>query len=588
MMSGNGNGKRAERDHDVVDIHHHSPFESLATAISKALDPYGVTTSMMATQMAWLMHPQELMRAASALSGDLIALQSHVMRRAAGIPSEDVITPHADDARFADPEWTDSATWDIIKEWYIAFTHRLEDMLFETPGLSDKERRRSAFWLRNWLNMVAPTNFFWLNPVAMRRFVETNGESLHQGWANFMRDALAKNILMVEPDAFTIGKDLATTPGKVVFRNRLVELIHYEPTTAKVRAMPIVIVTPWINKFYILDLTAKKSMVKYLTDQGFSVFITSWKNPDESMADVRLDDYLQEGVSEVVRVATEFCKVPQVHLVGYCIGGTLVSTYMAWANKRYAKDKVPVAHWTLFTTLTDFAHPGDIDVFIDDACIGALEESMAKKGYLDGNEMASSFRMLRSNPLIWHYWERSYLLGEPLPAFDVLFWNMDSTRMPRAMHAYYLREFYLNNNLIKRDKLTIAGEAIDLDEIVQPLYAVTAEDDHIAPWKQCYRIRKAINVAAPVRFVLSTSGHILGIVNPPVKPAKRAYWIGEPERNEHWEHWFERADKREGTWWEDWTAWLGERTGEMVDAYTAANRKFPALDDAPGIYVLEK
>ncbi len=582
-MSGNTNGK-----HNGVDLRSESPLETLGNAVSKAIDPYGVTTSMLAAQMAWLMHPQELARAASALSGDLLALQSHVMRRALGITSADVIQPHADDVRFADPVWTESATWDIVKEWYIAFTHRLEDMFFETPGLSDKERRRSAFWLRNWLNMVAPTNFFWLNPVAMRRFVETNGESLKQGWENFQRDLKAKNILMVEPEAFTVGQDLATTPGKVIFRNRLVELIHYEPTTAKVRAMPIVIVTPWINKFYILDLTAKKSMVKYLTDQGFSVFITSWKNPDAEMANVRFDDYLLEGVNEVVRVATEFCKVPQVHLVGYCIGGTLVSTYMAWANKRFGSDKVPVAHWTLFTTLTDFAHPGDIDVFIDDSCIGALEDSMARKGYLDGNEMASSFRMLRSNPLIWHYWERSYLLGEPLPAFDVLFWNMDSTRMPQAMHAYYLREFYLNNNLIKRDKLTIAGEAIDLDEIVQPLYVVTAEDDHIAPWKQCYRIRKAINVAAPVRFVLSTSGHILGIVNPPVKPPKRAYWIGEPVRNEHWEHWFERADKRDGSWWEDWVVWLGERTGELVDAYPAANRKFPSLGSAPGTYVLEK
>ncbi len=266
--------------------------------------------------------------------------------------------------------------------------------------------------------------------------------------------------------------------------------------------MPIVIVTPWINKFYILDLTAKKSMVKYLTDQGFSVFITSWKNPGEDMAHVRFDDYLLEGVNEVVRVASEFCKQPKVHLVGYCIGGTLVSTYMAWANKRFGKEQMPVAHWTLFTTLTDFSHPGDIDVFIDEACIGALEESMAKKGYLDGNDMAGSFRMLRSNPLIWHYWEHSYLLGEPLPPFDVLFWNVDSTRMPQAMHSYYLREMYLNNNLIKRDKLTIAGESIDLDDIVQPLYAVTAEDDHIAPWKQCYRIRKYINVEAPVRFVL--------------------------------------------------------------------------------------
>jgi len=565
-----------------------SPIESAGMAVSKAADPYGVTASLLNAQAAWMMHPQELMRAASALSGDLIALQAHLMRRALGMPSADVIAPHADDVRFADPVWTQVATWDIIKEWYLAFTHRLQDMYFETPGLSDKERRRAAFWSRKWLNMVAPTNFFWLNPVAMERFIRTRGQSAAQGFQNFMRDVQAKNIQMVEPDAFVVGKDLATTPGKVVFRNRLVELIHYAPTTEKVRATPIVIVTPWINKFYILDLTAKKSMVKYLTDQGFSVFITSWKNPGADMAEVRLDDYLLEGVNEVVRVTSDFCKVPKVHLVGYCIGGTLVATYMAWANRRFSPDQVPVSHWTLFTTLTDFAHPGDIDVFIDEACIGALDETMAKKGYLDGSDMASSFRLLRSNSLIWHYWVNSYLMGEPLPPFDVLFWNVDTTRMPRAMHAYYLHEMYLNNNLIKRDKLTIAGEPIDLDRIVQPLYVVTAEDDHIAPWKQCYRIRKYINVQAPVRFVRSSSGHILGIVNPPVNPPKRTYWIGEPERNEHWEHWFDRAEQKPGSWWEDWTAWLGGRCGELVNAYPAASRAFPALADAPGTYVLEK
>ena len=249
---------------------------------------------------------------------------------------------------------------------------------------------------------------------------------------------------------------------------------------------------------------------------------------------------------------------------------------------------MPVAHWTLFTTLTDFAHPGDIEVFINEAAVEALEDTMAKKGYLDGADMASSFRMLRSNPLIWHYWVHSYLLGDPLPPFDVLFWNMDCTRMPQAMHAFYLREMYLHNNLIKRDRLNIAGESIDLDCIVQPLYAVTAEDDHIAPWKQCYRIRKYVNVAAPVRFVLSTSGHILGIVNPPANPPKRAYWVADPERNEHWEHWLDRADKHPGTWWDDWSRWLHEKTGELVPAYPPATRKFPALADAPGEYVLEK
>ena len=578
MSAGNGNAQ--------MNLQH--PLETIANAVSKAFDPFGVTTSMLSAQVSWMMHPQELWRALNGLSGDLLSLQAHVARRAMGMPSEDVIKPHADDARFSDAVWTDSASWDIIKELYIAFTHRLEDMLYETPGLSDKERRRSAFWLRTWLNMVAPTNFFWLNPIAMKRFVETNGESLRQGWQNFLRDAKAKNILMVEPDAFTVGRDLGTTPGKVVMRNRLLELIHYAPTTEKVRKTPIVIITPWINKFYILDLTSRKSMVKYLLDQGYSVFITSWKNPDASMSGVRFDDYLLEGVDAAVRQACEFCAVPQVHLVGYCIGGTLVTTYMAWANKHFKANQVPVAHWTLFTTLTDFAHPGDIEVFIDEASVTALENTMARKGYLDGNEMAASFRMLRANPLIWQYWVSSYLLGESLPPFDVLFWNMDTTRMPQAMHAFYLREMYLHNNLIKRGHLHVAGESIDLDAIVQPLYAVTAEDDHIAPWKQCYRIRKYVNVAAPVRFVLSTSGHILGIINPPVNPPKRAYWIAEPERNEHWEHWLERAEKKGGTWWDDWSHWLGERTGDWVDAYPASSRRFPALADAPGTYVMEK
>ena len=311
------------RNHGI-DIHDLSPLETAGMAISKAADPYGVTTSLLNAQMAWMMHPQELLRAASALSGDLLALQTHVMRRALGMPSADVIEPNPDDVRFSDPVLTDAATWDIIKEWYLAFTHRLQDMYFETPGQSDKERRRAAFWLRKWLNMVAPTNFFWLNPVAMERFVATSGESLARGFQNFLRDVKARNIQMVDPDAFVVGKDLATTPGKVVFRNRLLELIHYAPSTETVHAVPIVIVTPWINKFYILDLSPKKSLIKYLTDQGFSVFITSWKNPGAEMSEVRFDDYLLEGVNEVVRVASEFCKVPKVHLVGYCIGGTLV------------------------------------------------------------------------------------------------------------------------------------------------------------------------------------------------------------------------------------------------------------------------
>ncbi|MGE4447797.1 MAG: PHA/PHB synthase family protein [Azospira sp.] len=584
-MAANPNSASSSKHHKSINLSGASPLEDMGEKLEKQVDPFGITTSMLNAQAAWLMHPQELSRVMTGLSGDLLALQAHVMRRALGLPSEDVVRPHEDDSRFSDPVWEQSPTWDIMKEWYLAMTHRLEDMYFETPGLSDKERRRAAFWLRKWLNAVAPTNFFWTNPVALRKFVESKGESLAKGMENYLKDSQSGTVRMVDEDAFKVGVDLATTPGQVVFRNRLVELIQYTPTTAQVYKQPIVIVTPWINKFYILDLTAKKSLVRYLVEKGFTVFITSWKNPTEDMSQVTYEDYVTEGVHEVMEAARTICKVPQVNAVGYCIGGTTLTAYMAWANRKFGSaDKVPVSSWTLFTTLTDFSRPGDIEVFVDPASVKWIEDSMAKKGYLDGKEMMSSFRMLRSNSLIWHYYVHSYLYGEPLAPFDVLFWNVDSTRMPYAMHSYYLREMYLNNNLVKKDALTIGGEAIDLERITQPLYAVTAEDDHIAPWRQCYRIRKY--VSAPTRFVLSTSGHILGIVNPPVNPPKRSYWVGEPERGENIERWEAAAEKRPGSWWEDWVQWLVPKSGALV-APPKPHKDFPALAPAPGTYVLE-
>ncbi|PIW06853.1 MAG: alpha/beta hydrolase, partial [Comamonadaceae bacterium CG17_big_fil_post_rev_8_21_14_2_50_60_13] len=400
-------------------------------------------------QLAWLGHPPELMRAADEFTSDLVKLTSQTFFRPLGLSEDEIHIENEADARFADPAWSKSVYWDLLKDWYLTVTHRMQDLALQTPGMSEHDRHTVAFWQRNWLNMMAPTNQFWLNPQAMERFIQTGGESVTRGLKNFVRDAKAKNIQMVDPDAFKVGKDLGTTAGKVIFRNRMVELIHYAPTTDKVRQMPLLIITPWINKFYILDLTEKKSMVKHLTDQGYSVFISSWKNPTADMRDVRFDDYLLEGVGEMVRVVTEFCKVPQLHLVGYCIGGTLVSTYMAWANKHYSADQLPVAHWSLLATLTDFSQPGEISIFIDEKSLDELDDLMTQKGYLDGNEMASSFRLLRSNSLIWNYWVQSYLLGEDLVPFDVLFWNVDATRMPQAMHSYYLRQMYLYNNLVK-------------------------------------------------------------------------------------------------------------------------------------------
>lgn len=560
-------------------------WRAVNQAVEARLDPIGMATPLVHAQLAWLSHPQEMSEALADVATKLWELQVHSWHRALGMASKDVVLPNPDDTRFADPIWSESATWDIIKEWYLMMTHQVQDMLYETPGLSNRDRRRAAFWWRKWLNAIAPTNFLATNPAAMQRAVETRGESLLRGLNNLITDFQAGDVQMARPTDFVVGRDLATTPGKVVFRNRLLEVLHYVPTQEKVYQTPIVIVTPWINKFYILDLNAKKSLVRYLVDQGFDVYITSWKNPTSDMRDVSFDDYLMEGIGKIVETARGISGSQKVQAVGYCIGGAALTTWMAWANAHYAKNDVPVESFTLLTTLVDYHKPGDIEVFLDEGSFKWLEKSMAEKGYLDGKEMASAFRLLRSNSLVWHYVVRGYLFGEAPPAFDVLFWNMDSTRMPASMHTWYLRNFYLDNLLIKKDALEVAGEKIDLGRISQPLYAVAAEDDHIAPWRQTFRVNNF--VAGPRRYVLSSSGHILGIVNPVVNPPKREFHVADAERHDTSEDWRERAERHAGSWWEDWMNWIKPRSGKLVAAPATATKAYPALADAPGTYVLE-
>jgi len=562
-------------------------WESAFEKQEALIDPVGMFAPIANAYFAWLAHPQKLAQWMARSSQDCLELQAHAARRFTGGMDDDVVVPNADDLRFLDPVWTQSPGWDLLKQWYLLYTRNIQDALFEAPGLAPKERRRAAFWWRKWLNSVAPTNFFGTNPVAMRKAMETRGQSLAEGLKVMLEDLNAGSVRMTNPEDFKVGTNLATTPGDVVFRNRLIELIHYAPMTAEVRPTPIVIVTPWINKFYVLDLTPKKSMVQYLLKQGFSVFIVSWKNPTADMADVKFDDYLSAGVDAAVNVAREITGAPRVHLVGYCIGGTLVSIYMAWLNRRHAReDEVPVAHFTLFTTLTDFQSPGDIEVFLDEATVDWICSNMRKKGFLEGQNMAASFRLMRSNSLIWHYVVHGWLYGERPPPFDVLYWNMDTTRMPAAMHEFYLREMYLHNRLIKPDSLTIAGEPISLERIRQPLYAVSAEDDHVAPWRQTFRINQWVQ--GPKRYVLSSSGHILGIVNPPAKPPKRKYWVGAAHRRHTADAWRTQAEEHDGTWWEDWVAWLSPQCGPLADLPPASTRSYPKLADAPGSYVLEQ
>jgi len=561
-------------------------MKDLRRAVEAIFDPLGIIAPIVHAQAAWLSHPLELSELWMRSAADLAALQIHTAAKLAGADIPDVVRPQPDDTRFADPVWTSDKNWDLLKQWYLFTTRAVQDALYNTPGLSPKERRRAAFWWRQYLNAVAPTNFLFTNPVAMRKALETKGESLRKGFEIFMQDMQAKTIRMTGQDSFAVGKNLAVTPGAVVFRNRLLEVIHYAPTAKAVRPMPIVIVTPCINKFYVLDLQPKKSLVRHLLDQGFDVYITSWVNPGAEMHDLSFDDYIVEGVGEAVRVARELSGSDKVHAVGYCIGGTLLTTYLARESRRLPREQVPVAHWTLLATLVDFQSPGDIEVFIDEGSVTWLTDNMRARGYLDGAEMAATFRLLRSNPLVWHYLVHGWLYGEPPAPSDILYWNMDCTRMASRMHEFYLRELYLNNKLVKPDSLSVAGQPIDLATIHVPLYQVGAEDDHITPWRQTFRINSF--VTGEKRFVLTSSGHILGIVNPPVQPPKRHYRIGRAHRGESAEAWLTDAEQHAGSWWEDWIPWLAERCGEPRTPPALANAKFPALAEAPGTYVLQR
>ncbi len=564
-----------------------TPVSPTAAAVPQSpFDPFDIFGSSLAVQQAWLRQPERLAAIVQDLALDAVRVHSRLARAGCGIPSDPEVTAVRFDERFQQAAWTDQPWFAYLKESYLLYSRWLEDAIYATEDVNPQQRRRAGFWTRQWLDALAPTNFFWTNPEALNRAHVSQGVSVLQGWQHWLEDAAAKNVQMVKPDAFEVGHDLATTPGQVVLRNELLELIQYAPATAQVRAMPIVLVAPWINKFYIMDLSPRNSLIRYLVSQGFTVFVTSWKNPGPEARATTLDDYLLKGVRPAFEAVRTICNVPQIHATGYCLGGTAVAMLLAWLNADAADRAAnPVAHWTTFTTLTDFSDPGEIGVFLNPGSFDFLRQRMTKTGYLDGADMAGAFRMLRPNSLIWHYVIHSYLYGEDLPPSDVLFWNCDSTRMPAAMHEFYLQELYMNNKLIEPGGLEIGGRRLDLGAISQPLYAVGAEQDHIAPWKQTFRLCGL--TGGPARYVLATSGHILGIINPPVTPPKRRFWVGDATGAQDAEAWREQVEKAPGSWWDDWTRWLGERCGPLGAPPSLGNAAYPPLEPAPGRYVRE-
>ncbi len=488
----------------------------------------------------------------------------------------------ARDKRFRDPEWRSNPAFSMLRESYLANAAFIADLIDKTQGVDGATKRKAQFFIKQAVDAASPSNFLMTNPAALRELLRTGGESLVKGVENLAADlkrghgALA--ISQTDLDAYKVGVNVATTPGKVVFRSRVFELIQYTPTTETVHAVPLLIFPPWINKFYILDLQPKNSMIKWLTERGHSVFLVSWVNPDEDMAEVDFEDYLREGVYAAVQAVQDASSAEAINTVGYCVGGTLLAAALAHMAKRGDRR---IQSATFFASQADFKCAGDLLVFSDDAGIKFLEAKMDEHGgILDAQTMADTFNALRSNDLIWNYVVDNYYLGKPPPTFDLLYWNADQTRMPKALHLYYLRRFYRDNALAE-GKLTLDGEALSLKDVKVPIFMQSSKEDHIAPALSVYRSAQAFG--GPVEFIVAGSGHIAGVINHPAAN-KYQYWTNKNMKGAI-EDWYAFAHETPGSWWPYWDAWLRQRAGPDVAARIPGEGKLKPICDAPGEYV---
>ncbi len=535
----------------------------------------------------WMAEPSRTLEVQSDLVRGYMDVWNGTVQRMMGQDARPVAEPESGDGRFRDPDWSNNAYFDFWKQSYLVTTQWAEKVLADTKGLDDRTKQRAEYYFRQVASAVSPSNFPATNPEVFRETMQSNGANLVKGVENLLAD-MAKSgdllkISQTDTTAFEVGRNLAVTPGKVIFQNDILQLIQYTPTTDKVYATPLLIVPPWINKFYILDLTAPKSFIKWAVAQGFSVFVISWVNPDERLSHKSFEAYMKEGVLAATDAVLRETGAKQTNVIGYCVGGTLLASTMAL---NAAKGHDPFASATFFAAQKDFTNAGDLLLFIDDAQLKALEEMMAEKGYLDGSRMATVFNMLRPRDLIWPYIVNNYLLGKKPFPFDLLFWNQDSTRMPAANHNFYLREFYLENKLAK-GQMTIGGTRLDLKKVRVPIYELAAKEDHIAPAKSVFLGSRLFG--GPIEYVLGGSGHIAGVINPPAPEGKKdkyQFWTNK-SRVETYEEWLEGALETAGSWWPHWAKWLSSHSGSMVSARTPG-AKLGAIEDAPGSFVRQK
>jgi polyhydroxyalkanoate synthase len=549
-------------------------------------DQYSEVTDVVKTlgQVAdyWMRDPQRAVEVQSSLGKAYLDLWANAVKRMAGEEVQPVAAPDPRDKRFSDPEWSTNQFFDFLKQGYLLTVQWANRLVRDADGLDPHTRQKADFYVRQISNAVAPSNFVLTNPELLRETLSSNAENLVRGMHMLAEDIEAGhgNLRIRQSDArrFEVGRNLALTPGKVIFENSLMQLIQYAPSTETVLKKPLLIVPPWINKFYILDLTPEKSFIKWAVAQGVTLFVISWVNPDSHLAEKSFEDYMREGPLAALDVIERVTGERQVHSIGYCVGGTLLATTLAYLATQ-GDERIVSA--TFFAAQVDFTHAGDLLVFVDEEQITAREQEMDKRGYLEGKKMANAFNLLRSNDLIWPYVINNYLKGKEPAPFDLLYWNSDATRMPRANHSFYLRNCYLENRLTKGD-MVIGGKKLDLKSVRIPIYNLATREDHIAPAKSVLLGSKFFG--GPVRYVLAGSGHIAGVVNPPDK-MKYQYWTGPKPTGSNLEAWLAKAKEHAGSWWPDWFAWVEKLDPEKAPAREPGGGVLTPIEDAPGSYV---
>lgn len=555
--------------------------------LTAAGDELGIAKAFFEAWGQVFTNPARLAEMQVRLWQDYTALWQNSMLKMMGQQPTPVAQTQKTDRRFKHEDWENNFLYDYLKQSYLIAARHLHQSLGQVGGLDEKTSKKVDFYTRQYIDALSPSNFLLTNPEALRATVDSGGQNLLKGLNNLLEDLSRGEggqlqVRMTDAKAFRLGENIAMTRGKVVFQNAIMQIIQYEPLTKTVHATPLLIIPPWINKFYILDLRENNSFVRWAVAQGHTVFIVSWVNPDETLAHKQFEDYLTEGSLAALDAVTAITGADKVNVIGYCLGGTLLAATLAWLAVRKQNH---IASATFFVSMIDFAQSGELEVFIDEQQVSALEKKMESRGYLEGSEMAATFNMLRANDLIWSFVVSNYLLGkDPFP-FDLLYWNGDSTRMPAAMHSFYLRNMYLKNLLREPGGISLAGTPIDMARVKTPAYFISTVEDHIAPWKSTYAGARLLK--GPVRFVLGGSGHIAGIINPPAAN-KYGYWTNEQLPAEA-DQWLAGAQQHPGSWWTDWGQWVAGHAGRKVAArQPGGTGKYRPIEDAPGAYVKQR